>query len=619
MESQNKTKKQLVRELAALRQRVPELEASVLAHEQAEARWRSLAENAPEKITILDRDGTVLFVNRTSPGRTVDEVIGTKIYDYLPLDEQDRVRQVLESVFQSGQTERYETVDVGDDSRESVYSLGVAPIEHEGKIAAAIFIGADITAHKHAEEALRESEGIARALLDAPTDLVTLVDTNGIILSANEAMAQRFGKHKDEFIGVCGWDLLPPGLVKSRKAYFEQVIQSGEPRSFEDERQGMWFDNVFYPAFDAHGKVSKIAVIARDITERKRIEEALQESNERLLKAQRLAGMGFLDWNLKTGEMHWSDEVYNLYGVDPQEEKASIDMTMRLIHPDDREFVEKNLEMAFQGIKEYDIDHRKLRPDGEVIWVQAQAELVRDDDGNPESLLGTVIDITERKRMEEQIRASLREKEVMLGEIHHRVRNNLQVICALLDLQAYSTQDEQASEALRETRVRVGSMALVHEQLYRASNLAQIDFAAYVQTLTFNLFQAYQMVPGHVTSKLDVDDAPLEVDKAIPCGFIINELVTNALKHAFPLDREGENEIYIAFHRTAEDEYELVVRDNGVGLPVDFQFPTRETVGMLLIGAYSRELKATVEWQSNGDTTCRVVFSVRKEERAADV
>ena len=397
MESQNKTKKQLVRELAALRQRVPELEASVLAHEQAEARWRSLAENAPEKITILDRDGTVLFVNRTSPGRTVDEVIGTKIYDYLPLDEQDRVRQVLESVFQSGQTERYETVDVGDDSRESVYSLGVAPIEHEGEIAAAIFIGADITARKHAEEALRESEGIARALLDAPTDLVTLVDTNGIILSANEAMAQRFGKHKDEFIGVCGWDLLPPGLVKSRKAYFEQVIQSGEPRSFEDERQGMWFDNVFYPAFDAHGKVSKIAVIARDITERKRIEEALQESNERLLKAQRLAGMGFLDWNLKTGEMHWSDEVYNLYGVDPQEEKASIDMTMRLIHPDDREFVEKNLEMAFQGIKEYDIDHRKLRPDGEVIWVQAQAELVRDDDGNPESLLGTVIDITERK------------------------------------------------------------------------------------------------------------------------------------------------------------------------------------------------------------------------------
>ena len=221
--------------------------------------------------------------------------------------------------------------------------------------------------------------------------------------------------------------------------------------------------------------------------------------------------------------------------------------------------------------------------------------------------------------MEEQIRASLREKEVMLGEIHHRVRNNLQVICALLDLQAYSTQDEQASEALRETRVRVGSMALVHEQLYRASNLAQIDFAAYVQTLTFNLFQAYQMVPGHVTSKLDVDDAPLEVDKAIPCGFIINELVTNALKHAFPLDREGENEIYIAFHRTAEDEYELVVRDNGVGLPVDFQFPTRETVGMLLIGAYSRELKATVEWQSNGDTTCRVVFSARKEKRAADV
>jgi PAS domain S-box-containing protein len=491
MKKQDKTREQLIGELAALRQRVKELEATAVAHEQAEARWRSLVENTPEKITILDRDGTVLFVNRTSPDRTVDEVIGTSVYDYLPLHEQDTVRRVLESVFQSGQTERYETVDLDDDSYESTYSVSVAPIERAGKVAAAIFIGMDITAHKHAEEALWESEGMASALLDAPTDLVSLVDTNGIIISANEAMAQRFGRPKDDLIGICGWELVPPDLARSRRVYFDQVVQSGEPRRFEDQRQGTWFDNVFYPVFDTHGKVSMIALIARDITE--------------------------------------------------------------------------------------------------------------------------------RKRMEEQIQASLREKEVMLGEIHHRVRNNLQVICALLDLQARSTQDEQASEALRETRLRVGSMALVHEQLYRASDLAQIDFAAYLQTLASNLFQAYQMAPGRVTLNLDVDNALLEVDKAIPCGFIVNELVTNALRHAFPVDRDGENEICIAFHRTAAGECELVVRDNGVGLPVDFQFPTRETIGMLLIGAYSRELKATVAWQSDGGTTCRVVFSARAEEKAAAI
>jgi PAS domain S-box-containing protein len=124
------------------------------------------------------------------------------------------------------------------------------------------------------------------------------------------------------------------------------------------------------------------------------------------LKAQRVARMGFLDWNLKTNDMIWSDQIYDLYGVDKRAQESSIDLTMQLVHPDDLKFVEENLEKAKKGEKEYDIDHRKLRSDGKVIWVHAQAELLRDADGNPERLLGTVVDITERKQAEEAIRES---------------------------------------------------------------------------------------------------------------------------------------------------------------------------------------------------------------------
>jgi two-component sensor histidine kinase len=151
-------------------------------------------------------------------------------------------------------------------------------------------------------------------------------------------------------------------------------------------------------------------------------------------------------------------------------------------------------------------------------------------------------------------------------------------------------------------------MALVHEQLYGTPDLAQIDFAAYVQDLTVNLLGAYRVTPDQIALKVDVGDVFLEVDQAIPCGLIVTELVTNVLKHAFPAGRDGEKEIRVAFDRTAGGAYELVVSDNGVGLPAGFEFPTRDSVGMLLLNAHARGLKATVEWESDGGTTCRVVF-----------
>ncbi len=147
----------------------------------------------------------------------------------------------------------------------------------------------------------------------------------------------------------------------------------------------------------------KVKGLEEETIRRKQAEEALKEKTDRLLKAQRVARMGFLDWNLKTNEMYWSDQIYNLYGIDRQEQMSNIDLTMELVHPDDLEFVEKNLDLAIKGIKEYDVDHRKLRTDGTVVWVHAQAEVVRDADGNPESMLGTVVDITERKLAEEAL------------------------------------------------------------------------------------------------------------------------------------------------------------------------------------------------------------------------
>ncbi|MCJ7813450.1 response regulator [bacterium] len=172
----------------------------------------------------------------------------------------------------------------------------------------------------------------------------------------------------------------------------------------------------------------------------------------------------------------------------------------------------------------------------------------------------------ERKRAEEKIKASLQEKELLLKEIHHRVKNNLQVITSLLHLQSYHIKDPKTLEMFKESQDRVRSMALVHEKLYRSPDLAKIDFAQYIKSLTHGLYRSYSIDPKQIELKSKVEDVFLSIDMAVPCGLIVNELVSNSLKHGFPPQWEGKGRIGIVLRRKGDDQIELIVKDNGIGM-----------------------------------------------------
>jgi two-component sensor histidine kinase/putative methionine-R-sulfoxide reductase with GAF domain len=214
-------------------------------------------------------------------------------------------------------------------------------------------------------------------------------------------------------------------------------------------------------------------------------------------------------------------------------------------------------------------------------------------------------DITQRKRVEEQIKTSLQEKEVLLKEIHHRVKNNLQVISSLLHLQANYVKDAQAIDMLRESRDRVRSMALVHEKLYRSKDLARVDLAEYTRNLASHLFRSYETTGRRVQMNIDVGDVDLGIDAAIPCGLIVNELVSNALKHAFPAGRGGEVYIGLAL---ADGQYTLVVRDNGTGFPPGLDFSNTDSLGLQLVGMFVRQLNGAIEMAEAEGTTFRIQF-----------
>jgi PAS domain S-box-containing protein len=247
------------------------------------------------------------------------------------------------------------------------------------------------------------------------------------------------------------------------------------------------------------------------------------------------------------------------------------------------------------------------RKDGSTFPISLSTSLVRDKTGKPSTLIGVAKDITERKRIESQIKESLNEKEVLLKEIHHRVKNNMQIISSLLSLQSRYVIDDQVGKVLMESQGRVRSMALIHEKLYQSGDLARIDFSEYIQNLVDYLFRMYGVNSTNIAFKKNVDGVLLGINAAIPCGLIINELVSNSLKHAFPQNRKGE--IRIDFHRK-DGAFELVVSDDGIGFPKGLDFQNTESLGLQLVNTLTQQLEGTIELNKKGHGTAfRITFA----------
>jgi two-component sensor histidine kinase/CheY-like chemotaxis protein len=205
------------------------------------------------------------------------------------------------------------------------------------------------------------------------------------------------------------------------------------------------------------------------------------------------------------------------------------------------------------------------------------------------------------RQSEKSLSASLREKEALLKEVHHRVKNNIQIISSLLNLQTDYITDNRALEILNDSRNRVHSMALLHDKLYRSKDLTNIDFASYVRDLASYLIQSFTLFESLIDITIDINEIYLSVDTAIPLGLIINELLTNSLKHAFPEDRKGE--IVISSHKTNERELSITFADNGVGFPKNLNFPNTQSLGLQLVETLIEQLHAAVEVESNDNGT----------------
>ena len=254
---------------------------------------------------------------------------------------------------------------------------------------------------------------------------------------------------------------------------------------------------------------------------------------------------------------------------------------------------------------------RMTGKDGIPFWVHMDGVIAQTSD-NALLYRTTISDITDLKQAEDNLKSLLKEKEVLAREVHHRVKNNFAIVSSLLNLQSHEIQDKNVKGMFMQSRDRINSIALLHERLYKSQDLTHINFSEYIRSLATDLCNVYGTDMSRISTVVEVEDIVLDVDKVLLCGLIVNELILNALKYGFPESRTDKGQINVRLHRINENEIELTVSDNGIGLPDDFDIKKTNSLGLKLVTMMAEgQLDGKLKVSGNSGATFQIQFALQ--------
>lgn len=445
----------------------------------------------------------------------------------------------------------------------------------------------DITDSKLAYERYRASVESFEDLFDSISDAIYIQNKDETFIKVNDAATALSGHSRDYLIGKSSEILAAPGKVdlEKSKTYLRKAL-NGESQHFEQwgiRKNGEVFPQEVVLKPGSYFGKDVVIRICRDISQRYETQKQLRKKEELFRQLFQNAPIGIVMMD-EYQEVYLVNNAFEqIFGYTSDEISGyNID---KLIVPEEHE--DEACELASQILEgvSVDVSTRRQRKDGSLIDVLVYGVPVTVDERTIANF-GIYVDITERKDAEKQIRQSLREKEVLLAEIHHRVKNNLAVITGLLELQTYNTDSEDVQQVLYESQMRINSIALIHEKLYQSKDLSQISFDVYVEELT-NIILSSISNQKDIGMELNIAAVHLTVNQAIPCGLILNELITNAFKHAFEDRKKGTIRIEL---KEEDRKLTLVVEDNGIGLPDDLDWNQSGSLGLSLIQTLSDQL-----------------------------
>jgi len=463
----------------------------------------------------------------------------------------------------------------------------------------------DITDKKEIKDNLIESELHYHMLFDSATDAILIHDTAGKIQIANQIASRQSGYTVRELQALRLQDL---GLIPGGGLSADQNTELQSKGHYLFESQLLTKDGTPLPVeiickIIEYNDQPAILSTIRDITERRRAQAALIESETRYRMIGDLIPFGVWACDAKGNFSYLSESYLSVLNITLEECRKR--GWMHLLPREDYDRTIADWRQCIQTGSFWDYEYRIVDKKGKIFIVLSQGAPHTDSAGKITSWVGIHLDITERKRYEERLEASLREKEVIIKEVHHRVKNNMQDISGFLELQSNYIEDPLAVEKLIECQRRVRTMALVHEKLYQSKSLVAINAAEYIKSLIADLMDSYSLSTP-VDVSVDVDDVNITLDMAIPCGLIINELVTNSLKYAFFGRPEGK--LSLTLHHQEDHTFSLVVQDDGVGLPPDYEARSKASLGMQLVNVLVRQLGGEMKTDSDQGTRFTIIF-----------
>ncbi len=433
-----------------------------------------------------------------------------------------------------------------------------------------------------------------KSLFDSMQNAVMVLDPQERIMDINPA-AGKFLRLNNSSIGkdvgqeLYIWNEISPKGKKEGK--IETKLEKSDIK---------WTEVQFTPFFQG-GLFSGWIYIFEDITNRKLAEGLIIKSEKKYRELADLLPQTVFETDLKANLTFMNAYAFEMFGYSQDDIKKGLSI-LELIVEEERSLSRGKINNVLLGQISGD-EYTALRRDRTEFPIILYSNPIVND-GIAEGFRGIIIDISDLKNAEEKIIASLKEKEVLLQEIHHRVKNNMQIISSLLNLQANHTGSEEATEVLKESRGRVKSMAMIHEKLYHSHNLSRLNMGEYLNNLIQDILSSYSRVSSNITANINVEEIYLNIDTALPMGLIVNELVSNSIKHAFP---DGNGIITVKLEQYAQ-EYVLTVSDNGIGLPEDIDPFESSSLGLKLVASLSIQLEGDLVLQRDGETTFVLTF-----------